>query len=145
MLAIDANITINGVDSTDISNQETLVRAVIISLFTWRRANPEDIIEGQKMGWWGDVAEPPEANDKIGSRLWLLSREKVLNATFNRAREYAKEALQWLLDDGVASRVDVTAERYQRDGLALVCAIYRADGRVITLRFDNAWEYIRAI
>lgn len=145
MLAIDANITIDGIDSTDISNQESLVRAVIISLFTWRRANPEDITEGQKMGWWGDVAEPPEVNDKIGSRLWLLAREKVLNATFNRAREYAKEALQWLLDDGVASRVDVAAERYQKDGLALVCTIYRSDNRVITLRFDNAWEYIRGI
>lgn len=145
MLAIDANITVNGLDSTDISNQESLTRAVIISLFTWRRANPDDIVEGQKMGYWGDVAEPPAANDKIGSRLWLLAREKIVNSTFNRAREYAKEALQWLIDDAVASRVDVVAERYGIDGLALICTIYRTDGKAVTLRFDNAWEYIRGI
>lgn len=145
MLAIDANITVNGLDSTDISNQESLTRAVIISLFTWRRANPDDIVEGQKMGYWGDVAEPPAANDKIGSRLWLLAREKIVNSTFNRAREYAKEALQWLIDDAVASRVDVVAERYGVDGLALICTIYRTDGKAVTLRFDNAWEYIRGI
>lgn len=145
MLAIDANITVNGLDSTDISNQESLTRAVIISLFTWRRANPDDIVEGQKMGYWGDVAEPPAANDKIGSRLWLLAREKIVNSTFNRAREYAKEALQWLIDDAVASRVDVAAERYGVDGLALICTIYRTDGKAVTLRFDNAWEYLRGI
>jgi phage gp46-like protein len=145
MLAIDANITVNGLDSTDISNQESLTRAVIISLFTWRRANPDDIVEGQKMGYWGDVAEPPAANDKIGSRLWLLAREKIVNSTFNRAREYAKEALQWLIDDAVASRVDVVAERYGVDGLALICTIYRTDGKTVTLRFDNAWEYLRGI
>jgi phage gp46-like protein len=144
MLAIDSNITVNGSDSTELSNLESLSRAVIISLFTWRRANPDDITEGQKMGYWGDVAEPPAANDKIGSRLWLLAREKILNSTFNRAREYAKEALQWFIDDGIASKVDVVAERYGTDGMALICTIYRVDGQAITLRFDNAWEYIRA-
>ncbi|MDP3088874.1 MAG: phage GP46 family protein [Methylotenera sp.] len=145
MLAIDAKITIDGVESTDLSQAKSLNRAVIISLFTWRRANPDDLIEGQKMGYWGDTAEPPEANDKIGSRLWLLSREKILQSTFNRAREYAQEALQWLIDDGVASKVDVIAERYGVDGLALQCTIYRTDGTKATLRFDNAWEYIRGI
>jgi phage gp46-like protein len=145
MLEIDATITINGVESTDLTQSESLTRAVIISLFTWRRANADDVIEGQKMGYWGDVSEPPETNDKIGSRLWLLAREKVLQSTINRAREYAQEALQWLIDDGVASRVDVIAERYGVDGIALQCTIYRADGTKATLRFDNAWEYIRGI
>lgn len=145
MLAIDAKITIDGVESTDLSQAQSLNRAVIISLFTWRRANPDDLIEGQKMGYWGDAAEPPETNDKIGSRLWLLSREKILPSTFNRAREYAQEALQWLIDDGVASKVDVLAERYGNDGIALQCTIYRVDGSQAVLRFDNAWEYIRAV
>lgn len=122
-----------------------LPRAVLISLFTWRRANADDITEGQKMGYWGDVVEPPAVNDKIGSRLWLLSREKLTNSVFNRAREYALEALQWLIDDGIASRVDVLAERYGVDGLALQCTIYRADGRKITLRFNDVWEVVRAI
>jgi len=145
MLAIDAKITIDGIESTDLSQAESLNRAVIISLFTWRRANADDLIEGQKMGWWGDVSEPPQVSDKIGSRLWLLAREKILTSTFNRAREYAQEALQWLIDDGIASKVDVLAERYGADGLALQCTIYRNDGTQAILRFDNAWEYIRAI
>lgn len=145
MIPADMTITINGVESTSLEQADNLTRAVIISLFTWRRANTEDLVEGQRMGYWGDVVEPPEANDRIGSRLWLLSREKILNSTFVRAREYAREALQWLIDDGVATKVDVLAERYGANGLALVCTIYRVEGGTVTLRFDQAWEIIRAI
>lgn len=145
MIPNDMTITINGVESSSLDSADDLVRAVIISLFTWRRANADDVTEGIKMGYWGDKVEPPSPDDKIGSRLWLLSREKLLPQTFNRAREYATEALKWLLDDGVASRVDVVAERYGVDGLALVTTIYRVDGTTVVLRFNEAWEIIRAV
>lgn len=145
MLDIDYILKINGVESTALSQYEQLIRAVIISLFTWRRANADDQVEGERMGWWGDVAEPPEVNDKIGSRLWLLSREKILPETFIRAKRYGYEALEWLIVDGVASKVDVTAERYGSEGLAMICKIYRVDGTTVELTFNNAWEIIRAV
>ncbi|MGJ8619622.1 MAG: phage GP46 family protein [Methylophilaceae bacterium] len=141
-------ISINGLskaDITDFGQEDALIRSVLISLFTWRRANEDDIAEGQKMGWWGDVVEPPAINDQIGSKLWLLRREKITQSTINRAREYAKESLQWLIDDGVASRVDVETERFQIDGIAIGCTIYRVDGGNIALRFDDAWRVIRGI
>lgn len=144
MLSNDITLIINGVESTALAGSDELTRAVIISLFTWRRAKPDDVIEGQKMGWWGDVSATV-TNDRIGSRLWLLAREKILPATINRAREYAQESLQWLVDDGVASRVDVLVERRGADGIALAASIYRINGGTVNLRFDNAWEIIRAI
>lgn len=128
--------------SLGMTPEDPLVRAVIISLFTWRRANPDDITEGRKMGWWGDTTSEV-MNDRIGSRLWLLAREKVLPATINRAREYASEALAWLIEDGLASRVDVEAERRGVDGIALAATIYRTDGRPLVLRFDDLWETVR--
>lgn len=128
--------------SLGMTPEDPLVRAVIISLFTWRRANPDDVTEGRRMGWWGDTTSA-EVNDRIGSRLWLLSREKVLPETINRAREYAREALQWMLDDGLASRVTVEAERRGVDGIALAVTIIRADGRPLVLRFDDLWETLR--
>ena len=113
----------------------------MISLFTWRRANPEDDLPGdQRMGWWGD-SYPVVPNDLIGSRLWLLSRAKIVSNTPALAQGYAQEALQWMIDDGVAARVDVTAERYGMDGLALAVVIYRADGKSpVSLRFSKVWE-----
>jgi phage gp46-like protein len=145
MLDIDYILKVNGVESTALTQEQQLIRAVIISLFTWRRANADDIVEGERMGWWGDVAEPPEVNDKIGSRLWLLSRAKIIPETFIRAKQYGAEALQWLIDDAVATKVEVFTERYGRDGMAMRCVIYRVGGGTVELTFEKAWEIMNAI
>lgn len=134
------SIVIDGVETPlGMGQLDPLPRAVIISLFTWRRALPDDPVDGVRMGWWADGLDGV-VNDRIGSRLWLLSREKLTLSTINRAREYARESLQWLLDDGVATGVAVTAERYGMDQLRLQCVISRAQGAPVTLRFDNAWR-----
>ena len=131
----------------DIDNDKTdpLVRAVVISLFTWRRANADDSLpdpHGFRMGWWGD-SYPPVANDRIGSRLWLLARSKLTSNTVQQAQDYAKEALQWLIDDGVAARIAVRAERQGLSTLALQCTLYEADGTAKALfRFDNLWSFL---
>ena len=78
-----------------------LQTAVIISLFTDRRAEPDDTLPAEasdKRGWWGDaiavqVNGRTVEDDRIGSRLWLLSREKQLASVVERARQYCKEAL----------------------------------------------------
>jgi len=144
MLSNDITITVDGVDASSLPAQDKLARAVIISLFTWRRANPDDQVDGPRMGWHGDTTANV-SGDRIGSRLWLLAREKILPETLNRAREYAQEALQWLIDDGVASRVEVLVERRGIDGIALQATIYRTDGRTVNLKFDNVWERLRAV
>lgn len=138
-VVIDGQTIPLGLDALD-----ALPRAVIISLFTWRRANPDDDLPGDmKMGWWGD-SFPPVANDRIGSRLWLLTRAKLLPETLRRAKEYAEESLRWLIDDGVAQRVDVEVERQGLSTLALACRIYRSDGSApIDIRFPDAWSFLQ--
>lgn len=131
--------------SLGLETTEPLVRAVIISLFTWRRANPDDELPGNfKMGWWGDsLASVP--NDRIGSRLWLLSRAKFSknNSPVPLAKEYAEEALKWLVDDGIAARVVVESERIGLDTLGLACRIFKSDGSApLDIRFQNVWEFL---
>lgn len=141
------SITIEGrAYDLGMAHADPLARAVLISLFTWRRANPDDALPGsERMGWWGDTHAAIQG-DRIGSRLWLLAREKVTPQTLERAREYAREALQWLLDDGVAARVDVEAERMGLTGIAMACRIYREAGGVpVDMRFETAWEGFRAV
>ena len=131
----------------DIDNDKTdpLVRAVVISLFTWRRANADDNLpdpHGFRMGWWGD-SYPPAVNDRIGSRLWLLARAKLTANTVQQAQDYAKEALHWLIDDGVAARIEVRAERQGLSTLALQCTLFEADGTAkALLRFENLWSLL---
>lgn len=126
-----------------LASANPLVRAVIISLFTWRRANADDTLPGnERMGWWGD-SFPTVPNDKIGSRLWLLSREKLTAGTVQRARRYAEEALAWLVRDSVAARVEVEAERQGLSTLALAVRVFKSDGKPMDIRFPDAWSFLQ--
>lgn len=127
-----------------------LETAVLLSLFTDDSAHVDDVIPDgadDRRGWWGNW-ERPEAG-ALGSRLWLLSREKSTDDVRRRAEEYAAEALQWLLDDGVAASVDVVAT-YLEIGpvppqtLAVQIAITRSDGTVFDRRYAWAWEQLAA-
>ncbi len=131
---------INGVQTT-LSDfiKDDLPRAVINSLFSWRRAEDDDDLPGtSKEGWWADSFD--DDGDRFGSRLWLLSRSKLTDETQLRAEEYAQEALQWLIDDGVASSVDVKAERGGENRLDLVITITQPGQKDLTARFADVWS-----
>lgn len=128
------------VDISDFEADE-LAAAVLISLFSWRKSNPDDGVRApNRQGWWGDTFAQT-AGDRIGSRLWLLQRQKILSTTLRRAEFYAKEALQWLIDDAVVASIEVSAERSGADQIALLVACYRPDDtQALQARFQNVWE-----
>jgi len=99
----------------DLALEQGLYSAVLISLFTDARAADDDILpnilDDNRRGWWGDLVNPLVKNDKIGSRLWLLERSKTLPEVLVQAKEYIKESLQWLVEDGLASKIEVETER----------------------------------
>ncbi|TAM50234.1 MAG: hypothetical protein EPN57_20660 [Paraburkholderia sp.] len=119
-----------------------LASATLISLFTDRTANPDDVIPDgtdDPRGWWGDLGE----DRPIGSRLWLLSRAKQTQETLNNAVDYAKEALEWFIDDGVAARIDVFAQWVRTSFLGLQVILYNQDGTTIaSLSYAWAWKQI---
>lgn len=74
-------------------------------------------------------------NPRFGSRLHLLRRAKNTPRTALLAREYALEALRWLLDTGRASAVEVTVQVDRlRDPhrLGLLVEAVQADGRQLS-------------
>ena len=90
-------------------------------------------------GWWGDTFAS-ETNDRIGSRLWLLRREKLTDDVVARAREYAEESLQWMIDDALASAINVSTDR-ENNRLNMSVEIVRpGDAQSIQARFQNLWE-----
>ncbi|EON1536179.1 phage GP46 family protein, partial [Escherichia coli] len=54
---------------------------------------------------------PAVQNDRYGSRLWLLQRSKLTNQLVQTVRGYIRECLQWMIDDGVVSRIDLDIRR----------------------------------
>lgn len=113
----------------DLEAEKGLETAVIISLFTDARS------DGQR-GWWADALE----GDNIGSKLWLLSREKLSQDVRTRAEEYARESLQWMIDDQLAQDVTVLGEIRPPDRLDLLVTITRPDDKTESFRFNNIWE-----
>jgi phage gp46-like protein len=127
-----------------LAQTDELASAVVISLFTWARAKPDDPLpepNSSRMGWWGD-SFAAVSSDRIGSRLWLYQREKITSATLNRIEEAAEEALAWLVEDKLAARVEVAVERHDLNTVALLVTVQRGDGRAIELRFEDLWRMI---
>lgn len=119
--------------------KDDLPRAVINSLFSWRRAESDDILPGtSRYGWWADTYD--DDGEKFGSRLWLLSRSKATGEVTLLAREHAQEALQWLIDDGVATEVNVTAERGEEGRLDLSVEVVRIGEKNLSARFADVWS-----
>jgi len=125
-----------------LEEDEGLETAVTISLFTDARAGENDPLPDPltgRRGWWGDAfADTP--GDKIGSRLWLLSRSKQFQAALGEAEIYARESLSWLVEDGIARSVKVLAEISGDGLLGLAVEIARADQPVARYRFEGFWR-----
>jgi phage gp46-like protein len=127
------------------SREALLRRAVTISLFTWRRAGPDDAVDdSDRKGWWGDCV-PSVAGDQIGSRLWLLARRTLVAQTLQDAQAYAEEALAWLLDDQIVTAVSVTVARQGNDRMNLRVTLTEQSGETLELDFADTWELINAV
>ncbi|QNO00914.1 tail protein [Serratia phage vB_SspM_BZS1] len=122
----------------DLVSGDDLQTAIIISLFTDRVARDDDDIDGDdRRGWWGDA---DEEND-IGSRLWLLRRQKLTQSVAQKAEDYSREALQWLVDDGVVSSFSVATQIVYPRRLNMVIR-YQSPGSSndTDMRFFWVWE-----
>ena len=135
-------LTVDGVITNPTDVLDDLPRSVIISLFSWRRANKDDVLSGtDKFGWWGDTYAD-QVDDKIGSRFWLLLREKILPETTLKAIDYAKEALQWLIDDGIATDVQIQSELQGLSTLAIGVIVIKGDNTLLNIRFADVWNFL---
>lgn len=124
----------------DLGIENGLASAILLSLFTDRRATDNELARfggEDARGWWGDSLAEVEG-DQFGSKLWLLQREKQTSETLVRARAYAQEALAWLIEDGIADSVAVDALYPRRSLLGLVVEPVRA--RAPRQRYAYVWE-----
>ncbi|MDU8357973.1 phage GP46 family protein [Pseudomonas syringae group sp. J309-1] len=127
------------------SFEASLLRSVVISLFTWRRAGPDDPVDDDELyGWWGDTY-PTVADDRIGSRLWLLRRVRLNADTRRDAVFYAQEALQWLIDDEHIRQIDITTEQVGINRLNLGVVLTLTTGQTVRLNASDQWQVIYAV
>lgn len=101
---------------------------VLLALFTDRRADPEDAVPdvSDLRGWWGDTY-PEVEGDAFGSKLWLLQGMRADQSAIEFAKAEIAAALQFLIDDGVASALEAEAEIQRGSVLASRVGVQRPD------------------
>lgn len=117
--------------------------AIEISLFTDARAGEDDRLPDEgadPRGWWGNAYPAGETGPReLGSKLWLLEREKLTAANVERGRVYAADALAWLKDAGIVSALTVRAAAIGRQMLAIAIEVDRPEGPSRQV-YDFVWE-----
>ncbi len=141
-------------DGTLDATQE-LATSVIVALGTDRLADIGDQLpdpdDTDRRGWWGDY-QAQEIWDgwPVGSRLWLLSREKIegaesrRGATTVRIEQYIREAIQPFIDRRIGSSFQVKATRVDKQRIDALVRIYRGPVVEIELRYAILWDNMLA-
>jgi len=133
----------------DVVMSQSLLGAVLISLFTDARAADDDPLPDSqstdRRGWWGDATNTAKPGDSVGSRLWLIERERSSDAVVVKAKLYIEEALQWMIDEGVAASIVVEVEKQAIPGsgtliLAYQVKIQKPAGGTETFKFEQEWR-----
>src|SRR5215831_17506925 len=136
-----------------LDDTQALCTAVVVALGTDRLAETSDILPDpdstDRRGWWGDLdAEAIWDGWPIGSRLWLLQREKIVGpgaqqgATVVRVENYIREAIQPFIDRRIGSSFDVWVNRVDRQRIDALIRIYRGPALEIELRYQVLWSGI---
>ena len=135
----------------DVETSQNLLTPVLVSLFTDARASDDDTLlseaDDDRRGWWGDSTNASLRSDSVGSRLWLLDREKNISSAVVRAKTYIMEALRWMVDEGVASSVEVSVEAQQVSSATVALAyqilIRKPMGTSETYKFQQEWKAVQ--
>lgn len=129
----------------DLQCRNAIQTAVLICLMTDARVDPSELPDGESnRGWPGDAFDMQPGEVPLGSKLWLLRRRALTEDIDLEAQDYARAALQTLIDQSVVARVDVEAVRSpERARLDLDIALYGRDGAVVfKQRFAVLWDQI---
>jgi phage gp46-like protein len=131
----DISIGSNG----DLSTDKDLYTSLIISILADRRSLNDDSIPNSR-GWVGDSIKEDDESI-IGSRIWLLGRRKQTLETLQELEIYAREALDWYVEKGIAQ--DYNLQVYHEDKIrgitALEVELIRPLGN-INKTFNFTWE-----
>jgi phage gp46-like protein len=136
-----------------IDETKALATAVVVALGTDRRAADDDTLpddySDDRRGWWADTdADKIWGGWPIGTRLWLLNRAKITGkeasagSTLARVQAYCTEALQPLITNRIASRINIDVQRTDLERIDVDITIYRGPLSAIQLQYQILWDEV---
>ncbi len=118
----------------DLATTEGFDTSLKMSLFEERRADRQEMVPSERRrGWWG--FELNDAQFEIGSKLWLIDQARLNQETLNRAIDYARQALEWLVSDNHVESIEVSGE-LRPETIILNIRLLRSGSRIDDFSFD---------
>ncbi len=111
-----------------------LATSIAVSIFSDARLSPEESPDGSVRGWWAE-----DAGDEFGSTLWRHARAKATQTEIPAIVQAVEASLAWLLEDGIASAVEVSATIVDADRLSLEVELIRGTATL----FSSVWESMK--
>lgn len=83
-------------------------------------------------GWWADK--------ELGSELWTLTEYSRSDELLSRVNEICKEALKWMIDDGVADIIDVSSSFSEDGTLRIEVQIIKDIKEALNFKYSYNWK-----
>lgn len=127
------------IENGDLEAEDGFETAIYISLLIDARAPSSIVFKPEnRRGWLGNVATPVTGRE-LGGLLWLIEQSRLNQGTLNEAVSYARQALNWFVEDGLAEKVEVSGEIVPRSGITLTIVITALNGKTET-HYVDLWE-----
>lgn len=124
----------------DLLTTDSLENVVIISIGTYARernlnkvANLSPVVGG----WWGDALDE---KGTLGGYLYEAFPGKLNDGTARRIETLVVDALQWMVNDGVAKSVKCGAEIVGNEVMSIQITIERPDGESVAIIYEIKWK-----
>lgn len=124
----------------DITTNDFLDTAILMSIFCERRATPDEVPEPhRRRGWIGNESTP---EFEIGSKVWLYEQARVTRTTINGLESEIFNGLEWMVEDSIAVELgpnDVTVSVNEDGVFAATIPAFRSNSKVGNAYF-TLWE-----
>lgn len=97
------------IEDGDLKKTAGMDSAIFVSLFTDRRANPDEVGDPMKRRGWCGTQNTPDRQGNRGSGIWLYEQRRLTPETTEGVRMEAHQSLYWMVTDRLAKQFEIEA------------------------------------
>ena len=126
------------IENGDFKSAEGFETAIPISLFTDARADAFQVHNSlDRRGWAGNL-QTISQDFELGSQQWIYDQSKNVSDVRNLVRDDAQSALQWFIDNGILSSVQVFLQEIISRGIVILIRFVNIDNTVS--QYTTLWR-----
>ena len=121
----------------DIKTKDSFDAYIIVALLSDARADESEVPRPElRRGW---IVNEHTPDFELGSKVWLYEQRRLTRATINGLQDVAQDALQSMVDEGLAVSIRSVEAVVTTTGVSLVIEILRDNDQVEKRHFD-LWQ-----